>query len=847
MRHIRRLLVCCSLLCLLVATGIAQNDPLGGLDVSGLSGSQMDPVSVTAEIQPPAAGKPAVLAITAQIASGYHIYSLTQPKGGPRETRITLEPANGYRRLGELQPTEFPHRSVAPEFNNLPIETHETQITWQVPIEPAAGVDPKNLRIVGKLNAMACNDRGCLPPNDYAFTATWPASPAEATPARAAATEAPAAAETFQRGVNQPTIRGHIEPKVIQPGGTVRLRLTAEPVAGWHIYALGDGTPVKVSMPAVIEVNEPAGWTVGKPTPSSEPKLKSVAGQPEPARVYEQPVTWTIEIKVPATAQTGAHAISGLIGYQTCNASGCMPPSAARFTVQVVIAADAIDGQTPLAFSQAAYPKGNDVSKFDPANFDIAADKELSSTPLWLAMVLAFAGGLILNLMPCVLPVIGLKILSFVEQSGHNRSQILLLNIWYSAGLLSVFMVLAALAAFAGLGWGQLFSYSGFNVTMAAIVFAMGLSFLGVWEIPIPGFVGSGAAGSLAQQEGAGGAFAKGVITTILATPCSGPFLGSALVWAVAQPAHLTFAVFAAVGIGMASPYLLIGMFPALIRFLPKPGMWMETFKQIMGFVLLGTVVFILTFVPWEYVVPTVALLIGVWAACWWLGRTSGTAELNEKLRAWGLAGAIVAMSVVVAFVGFDDIPIGLGPAGLRDVTSLREVMLSRYNRDVEQQIADSFREPRTQRVVSDAANELPWQPFAVQTLKQLARERKTVLVDFTADWCQTCKFLEATVLNTAETRKLIEANQIVTLQADWTDGSPEISSMLEALGGKMVPVIAIFPAGRPNEPIVFRGAYTMQGLHNAIKSLAAPQTANATDQPAARPSESVHASLLPR
>jgi suppressor for copper-sensitivity B len=828
-RHICRLLVCCSLFGLFVSIAAAQIDPLGGLGGGDLGRSQVDPVSVTAEIKQPQSGKPPVLAITAQIAQGYHIYSLTQPKGGPLATRITLEPASGYRPLGELQSTEPPHRSVATEFNNLPIETHERSITWQVPIDPAAGTDLKTLRIVGKLNAMACDAGACLPPKDYPFTATWSASEAAAT------------VGIHQRGANQPTIRGHIEPKVVPPGGTVRLRLTAEPAAGWHVYALAEGSSSNVSKPAVIEISQPTGWTVGKPIPSMAPKLKPVAGQAVPERVYEQPVTWTVEINAPQTAQLGEHAIAGIIGYQTCNASGCMPPSAAQFSVQATVGEGAVEGQIPLAFTPAAYPKANEVSEFDPARFNVAADAELSRTPLWLAMILGFAGGLILNLMPCVLPVIGLKILSFVEQSGHHRSQILLLNLWYSAGLISVFMLLAALAAFAGLGWGQLFSYTGFNVTLAAIVFAMGLSFLGVWEIPIPGFVGSGATGSLAQQEGVAGAFTKGVITTILATPCSGPFLASALAWAVAQPPHLTFAVFAAVGIGMASPYLLIGMFPALVRFLPRPGMWMETFKQIMGFVLLGTVVYILTFVPWEYVVPTVALLIGVWAGCWWIGRTSGTAELGEKLRAWAIAGAVVAASCVLAFSGLDEVAPGIGP------TSLREVMLGRYERDIEREIAENFRQQRSRTTVSHAPHALAWQPFSRDFLEQLTRERKTVLVDFTADWCLTCKTLEAIVLNTAETRNLIEANKIVTLQADWTDGSPEITNMLDALGSKQVPVIAIFPAGRPNEPIVFRGSYTKQALYDAINSLAAPRAVKAAQQPAVRPAESVHASLLPR
>ena len=151
--------------------------------------------------------------------------------------------------------------------------------------------------------------------------------------------------------------------------------------------------------------------------------------------------------------------------------------------------------------------------------------KQDEGTTLALEAGLGFLGGLLLNLMPCVLPVIGLKIFSFVEQAGQNRRTAMLLNVWYSAGLIAVFLVLATLAV-TGSGWGGLFQQREFNIVMAVIVFAMALSFLGVWEFPIPGFAGGSSAQSLAKQEGFTGAFFKGVITTLLATPCIGPLMG---------------------------------------------------------------------------------------------------------------------------------------------------------------------------------------------------------------------------------------------------------------------------------------------------------------------------------
>ncbi|MGA2253972.1 MAG: cytochrome c biogenesis protein CcdA, partial [Thermoguttaceae bacterium] len=238
------------------------------------------------------------------------------------------------------------------------------------------------------------------------------------------------------------------------------------------------------------------------------------------------------------------------------------------------------------------------------------------------AIFAGFFGGLIFNIMPCVLPVIGLKILSFVEQAGHNRRKAFMLNIWYSLGLLLVFFIFASLAVGPQhLGWGELFGKAWFTITLSAVVFVMALSFMGVWEVPLPSFLGGGKAGELAAQEGAVGAFFKGVLTTFLATPCGAPIFAPALVWATAQPAWLTYSIFLSAGLGMASPYLLVGTFPELLRFLPKPGAWMETFKQFMGFVLMGTVVYLLAVIKPQYVVPTVGLLFSLSFLCWWVGR----------------------------------------------------------------------------------------------------------------------------------------------------------------------------------------------------------------------------------
>jgi thiol:disulfide interchange protein len=261
----------------------------------------------------------------------------------------------------------------------------------------------------------------------------------------------------------------------------------------------------------------------------------------------------------------------------------------------------------------------------------------------------------------------------------------------------------------------------------------------------------------MATQEGAAGAFAKGVFTTILATPCSGPFLGPLFGLLLRQPPAVIYAIFFCVGMGMASPYLAIGAFPRLIRFLPKPGAWMDTFKQAMGFVLLGTVVFVFMSINQDYLVPTFALLIGIWLGCWWAGRTPLFAELKQKAIAWMVGGAMAALVGLFAFtwlVPGDDV--------------------------------------------------LEWQPFSRASLVQLTTEGKTVFVDFTADWCLTCKTNERIAINTRAVRELVEEYGIVPLKADWTEESAEIKDMLNLLGRNSIPVYAVFPAGQPNNPIVF-------------------------------------------
>jgi len=497
-------------------------------------------------------------------------------------------------------------------------------------------------------------------------------------------------------------------------------------------------------------------------------------------------VSWSIEIAVPADTAPAGYELRGLVGIQTCTNQNCDPPAGAEFRVVIDVVKSGGDAAAePLTFVASNYAAAaklaeETTTKSASANPNGAAIQppptaEPSTTPsapvdyagpvldiqkltpvggidqkqsFLSVLPIAFLAGFILNFMPCVLPVIGLKIVSFVQQAGQSRGRIFLLNLWYSLGLLAVFMVLATMAVVFNFGWGKQFQSATFNIVLASIVFAFALSFLGVWEIPLPGFVGSSGVNKPAEQEGAAGAFLKGVLTTVLATPCSGPLLVPAIAWAVKQPPFVAYVAFACVGLGMAFPYLLVGAFPKLISFLPKPGEWMDTFKHMMGFVLLGTVVFILTYVRMPLVVPTVAFMIGLWAALWWIGRVPIWDELNKRVRAWA-GGATFA--TVIGLLTFTPIlrvalnkfsilrqmaaAVSLEPASF---SSLSEIMEARFERDVDGALATRSLDPAkfaAARHASDSS-ELDWKPYSLALLsKAVLSEKKVVFVDFTADW----------------------------------------------------------------------------------------------------------------
>ena len=338
-------------------------------------------------------------------------------------------------------------------------------------------------------------------------------------------------------------------------------------------------------------------------------------------------------------------------------------------------------------------------------------DTSVSSLPL--AMTFGFLAGLILNIMPCVLPVVGIKIHSLMRQAGQDLKRTRNLGLAFAAGMLFVFVILGLLAAFANLGWGQAFQSDTFLVTLIVILVALALETFGVYSIRLPMIV-SRAADAAESREGLTGSFAKGMLATVLATPCGAPLLGATLSYALRQSPPITLIVFLAVGIGMAFPYVILTWNPKWLALLPRSGPWMNVFREITGFLILATAVWLL----WqrrfdgELVVQTVLLCLFVSFSAWLYGRmTAPSASSRLQLVA---PFATVFMLSGGAFFCF---------------------CLMSDDSNVLSESAATAPPIKTANSVVQESEDQDWQLFRQASLDEFVNEGQSVMVMWTADW----------------------------------------------------------------------------------------------------------------
>jgi thiol:disulfide interchange protein/DsbC/DsbD-like thiol-disulfide interchange protein len=411
-------------------------------------------------------------------------------------------------------------------------------------------------------------------------------------------------------------------------------------------------------------------------------------------------------------------------------------------------------------------------------------------------LLLAFVGGLILNLMPCVFPVLGIKILGFVNQSGSDRSKVVTHGLVFSFGVLISFWVLAGLllalrAGGAQLGWGFQLQSPAFVFGMAAFLLIFALNMSGLFEV---GLSATGAGANLQMKHGFAGSFFTGALATLVATPCSAPFLAPALGAALTLSPVESLLVFTAIAVGLALPYLLLSLFPGAVKFLPKPGAWMETFKQFMAFPLYATVGWLLWVLAGQTAGDDYALLLIVFGlvlvamAAWFYGRFGQTYGKPARQTFGRIAAAVLFAA-------------GLWTGWPKSAQAA----------------------PAAGATAGYQVNWEKWSPAAVAAAQAAGR---FVYVDFTARWCATCQTNKAAVFHSPEVLDAFAKKNVVLLRGDWTSKDPAITAELARWHRSAVPFNLIYAPGKP-DPVVLPELLTPDRVLAALAQAAAPTTAS--------------------
>jgi len=576
-------------------------------------------------------------------------------------------------------------------------------------------------------------------------------------------------------------------------GDTIKAVIKVKIDSGWHLYDDELGHPKAIGTPTVITLApEGVKWSkVLFPKPHRLPQ--KIAGPDVWINSHDGEILLYAIGKVSAGTDPGA--ISAEIDGQTCSDGG----SCVLYKESIKSLGrgdDSLFAAFPDNISAAGVAKPKPAVRTDPDDTtDYASIKFADYSPragdagghsmlVWLA--LAFLAGILMNVMPCVLPMISIKVLSFVQQAGESRGRVVALGALFALGIMLVFWALAIAAIMLGLSWGEQFQSDEFLVVVIAVLFAFALSLMGVFTLGVPKQVNTLAAG--AGREGLGNALFSGMLATVLATPCSGPYLGSTLTWALAQSPPTIFLIFTVFGLGMALPYVILTAFPKLLTFVPKPGPWMETFKHAMGFLLLATVVYLMRSVRVEMLLFVNAFLVFVGIAVWYWGRFARFGQ--GPVKRWTVAAATIAIVAIGAQLSFGT-------------------------------MRSAFTPPEP------GQGHVEWIDFEPELFKEHIESGRPVFIDFAATWCSNCTWNEKMVFESDEISELLKKKGVVSMRADITHDSPK-SRMIERLraklGGRALPFLAVFPPDKPGEPFVRPDIVTIGTMREILSSLPDPK-----------------------
>ncbi len=565
--------------------------------------------------------------------------------------------------------------------------------------------------------------------------------------------------------------------------GAIILKIAIPPRS--HIYGnpLGPGT----GKPTTITIRNASGIQFESPR-FLPPKKYYAPGDTGYVWIYTAETRAALPFNVPASARPGIRTVSCVIDALICSEGFCMPQNVTvNCSIEILPRGAPVERGTfrkslnPFTVIPSA--AGNVQSATAPPG-RAAADGESHFTPRYLssdmvtgifqAVLFGLLAGFILNFMPCVLPVVSLKVMSFVRHARDDRHTVMLLGGLFTLGILTSFLILASLAAFMGYNWGGLFQKEPFLIAMIILVYALALSMFGLFTVNTPSF----AAKLSGEKENPYiDSYVKGLLATLLATPCSGPFLGGTLAWALTQPPVIIFIIFMSVGIGMSLPYMLFAINPRVMRIIPKPGPWLEVFERIMGFFLLCTAVYLIGILPQQSIVPTLWFLVIATIGLWQYGRFGSPGQPKTKrILSMAAMACIIAAAYIIPF-----------------------------------SIARETRE----RVHTETTG-TAYSPGAL-----LSNKTRGILslVTFTADWCPNCVLVEKTALHTNDVAERLRRHGIQLMVADMTRENPDAETLLRQLGSRSIPFLAVFPPGEQfNAPLCLRDMYSKRDVINAIE-----------------------------
>lgn len=554
------------------------------------------------------------------------------------------------------------------------------------------------------------------------------------------------------------------EVKAAAPGQPFRVAVKLVHEEHWHTY--GKVLPAEViGKPTTLKWTLPEGWKIEElPWPATR-EVESTDGKK--SQGYDGTVH-LLALITPAGKAGETAEISVKVDALVCDPQNCMPAKPeAKMSLSLAEKVEP-DAATAAVFT------GLEVKK-QPTS---AVQPERSFAGY---LLFAFIGGLILNIMPCVFPVLGIKIMSVVQQAGEDKKQVLLHGLAYTLGILLCFWALGGLVIVLGKTWGFQLQSPGFVYGLCAFFLIFGLNMAGLFEI---GASAVGVGANLQAKHGVSGSFFSGLLATVVATPCSAPFLGSALGYTVTLPGAQAMLMFTMIGLGLASPFLVLSLAPQLVSALPRPGAWMESFKQGMSFLLFGTVAFLLWVLTGMIEgQPLLFLMFGlviVALGCWIYGRWS----LPHKPARTRLIAVILAVGCLSGglALGWPQVEKGAVNEG------------------------------------SHVEGGLTWEAWSPEKEAELRAAGKPVYIDFTAKWCFTCQ-VNKRVYKDAALTKLIADKKVTLLKADWTNEDPRITQALSDLGKAAVPVNVLYVAGQ-KAPILLPELLSVDNVSEALNQI---------------------------